>query len=371
MRIAVIGPAYPYKGGAAQHTAALAHRLVAAGHQVRIESWSRQFPARLYPGELTIDEPEVPVFDNTRRELSWRRPDGWLRVGRRLRRTADAVVLSVTTPVQVPAYLGILRGLGHGPRTVAVCHNVLPHERRFFDAGLMRALLRRVDGVVTHAPGQARLARALTRTRVAAADLPPHLPGRSAATPAVREQPHRVLLFFGFVRPYKGLDVLLRALAQGPRDVSLLVAGEFWGGVEDTERLVAELGLAGRVTLRPSYVPAAQLPSLFAGIDALVLPYRTATASQNVWIAHEHGVPVVATRVGTLAHQVRDGVDGLLCAPDDADDLTRALERFYAAGQPGRLTANVRPADPEPYWKSYVDTLVEMASPPAPPPAPR
>ena len=157
------------------------------------------------------------------------------------------------------------------------------------------------------------------------------------------------------VRPYKGLDVLLRALAQVP-DVRLTVAGEFWGGAAETRALISSLGLDARVELRPGYVPAAQVPDLFARVDALVLPYRTATASQNVFMAYEHGVPVIATRAGALADHVHDGVDGLLCDPGDVESLTDALRRFYE--DPERLRAGVHPIDPDPQWKSYLEELL-------------
>lgn len=370
VKLALVGPTYPYKGGGARHTTELAHRLTSAGHDVVLESWKAQYPGFLYPGRQTIAEPEGEPFRATRRELAWYRPDGWLRAGRRLGRDRDAVVFAVLTPVQVPAYLGIARGIGRRARIVALCHNVLPHERSRMDVPLMRALLRRVDGVLVHSDQQAELAATLTDRPVRVAPLPPHLPEapreRAAAGEAERHRadaPRGRLLFFGIVRPYKGLDVLLRALAVGPRGISLTVAGEFWGGTDETERLIAELGLEDRVELRPGYVPAADVPSLFAAADALVLPYRSATASQNVWMAHEHGLPVIATRAGALADEVRDGIDGLLCAPDDVDDLADALKRFYAPGEPARLRAGVRPVTPEPYWKRYVETLVTVASP--------
>lgn len=365
MRIAIIGPAFPYKGGGAHHTTELAHRLAAAGHEVAIESWRAQYPAFLYPGQQTISEPEGEPFPGTRHELDWRRPDGWWRTGRSLR-AYDLVVLAVLSPVQVPSYLGILAGLRGGTPVVALCHNVLPHERKPYDRPLMKALLRRVNGVLVHSEQQAELARGLTTHPVRVAEMPAHLPTPSggATERAGHEESagrgegvRNRLLFFGIVRPYKGLDVLLRALAAGPEDVSLTVAGEFWGGLDETERQIAELGLAGRVELRPGYVPAADVPGLFEATDVLVLPYRAATASQNVWMAYEHGVPVIATRVGGFADQIRDGVDGLVCEPDDAGSLADALKRFYAPGEPERLRAGVRPVDHEPLWAAYLDTL--------------
>lgn len=363
MRIVLVGPTHPYKGGGAQHTTELAHRLAAAGHDVVIESWRAQYPSFLYPGQQTIDAPEGEPFGAVRRELDWRRPDGWLRAGRRLR-AADLVVLTVLSPVQVPAYLGILSGLGAirrptpATRVVALCHNVLPHERRPYDRPLMKALLRRVHTVLTHSEQQSALAAGLTSAPRRVAVMPPHLPARRTDPAPGEARVRNRLLFFGLVRPYKGLDLLLRALAAGPPQVSLTVAGEFWGGLDETKALIAELGLTDRVELRPGYVPAEQVPALFENADALVLPYRSATASQNVWLGHEHGVPVIATRVGALADHVTDGVDGLLVEPGSVEALTDALSRFYAPGEPERLRKGVKAVDPDPYWAKYVATLL-------------
>ncbi len=184
MRIVLVGPAHPYKGGGARHTTDMAHRLAAAGHDVVIESWRAQYPARLYPGQQTIEVPEGEPYPQTRHRLAWYRPDSWLAAGRRLA-SADLVVFVLLTPLQVPAYLAILTSLrlasrpspAHRPRTVVVCHNVLPHERRAGDVTLTRVLLAHVDTVLTHSPAQAKLAHALApAVSVVTARLPQHLP---------------------------------------------------------------------------------------------------------------------------------------------------------------------------------------------------
>ena len=171
---------------------------------------------------------------------------------------------------------------------------------------------------------------------------------------------HRRLLFFGLVRPYKGLDVALRALAAGPPDVRMRVAGEFWGGTESAE-LIRELGLGDRVELRPGYAKADEVPGLFSDVDALVLPYRTATGSQGVWTAFQFGVPVLVTRAGRSAADVTDGVDGLIAEPDDVESLSEAVRDFYQPGRPERMRAAVRPVDPTPYWDRYIAALLEPA----------
>jgi glycosyltransferase involved in cell wall biosynthesis len=359
VRIAIVGPTHPYKGGIAQYTTELAHRLSGTGHDVRIESWRHQYPKLLYPGQLTIAEPEMTPFPRVSRALSWRRPDSWYRVGRRLR-GADLVILVVGTPIQAPAYRGILAGLGRArrPRVVAQCHNVLPHERRGVDVHLMRGLLSRVDGILTHAESQETIAKQLTSRTIVTHPMAPILVARRAISdPDGDESIHQRLLFFGIVRPYKGLDVLLEALARCPIQIRLRVAGEFWGGADQTRRLVADLGLEDAVELRPGYVDAVDVPALFTDVDGLVLPYRAGTASFTAYLAFEHGRPVIATRAGTAATDVREGVDGLLCEPDDADSLADAITRFYADGMPAKLRAGVSPVDPGPRWDAYLSAL--------------
>ncbi len=375
MRIALVGPAHPYKGGGARHTTELAHRLAAAGHDVVIESWRAMYPSALYPGVQTVQVTEGDPYPRTRRLLSWRRPDSWLRAGLRLRGTCDVAVFVYLAPVQVPAYLAIMWGLrrrtaagASRPRAVVICHNVLPHERRPGDVALTRALLRRGDAALTHTERLARAARHLAPgTPVGVAAMPPHLPAspesRDPAAPEVTEArvpAMRRLLFFGIVRPYKGLDILLRAMALAPDSIALTVAGEFWGGTSATGALVSELGLTGRVDLRPGYVPADEIGALLSQADALVLPYRSATSSQNPWLAFAHGVPVIATRSGTFAEQVTDGVDGLLCDPGDAADLARALARLCEPGAAERLRARVRPVDGRSIWDRYLTQLLEL-----------
>jgi glycosyltransferase involved in cell wall biosynthesis len=417
VRIALIGPAHPYKGGGARHTTELARWLSAAGHDVVLESWSQQYPAGLYPGgRQTVDVPEGEPFPDTLRRLSWRNPAGWFAAGRRLR-DRDLVVFALLIPPQAIPYLTILAGLRglprprrrpgpaepgglgspgspdwpgaeaspgppDGPRTVIICHNVAPHESRPADKLLTRRLLRRAGAVLTHSVAEAARARDLAPdAQVTAVRMPPHLPAAAPAprpgdhaspdhdqaepAPILQSAPCR-LLFFGIVRPYKGLDVLLRAMARVCPDVTLTVAGEFWGRAEqETRALIGRLGLTGRVTLRPGYVAADEIPALFAAADALVLPYRSATSSQNAWLAFAHGIPVVVTRAGTLADAVRDGVDGVICEPDDEDDLVRALERISAPGEVARLRSAVRAADPEDYWTPYLEALLSLAPPPA------
>jgi glycosyltransferase involved in cell wall biosynthesis len=365
LRLAVVGPSHPHKGGVAAHTTTLAHHLAGAGHDVTLVSWSHLYPSRLYPGEQAVPggTPDVPPFPRTVRALSWARPDTWVRAGRRLRGFDAIIVVHVIPPV-IPAHLALLRAAGSGPRSIVLAHNVLPHESRPGDRRLMEALMRRVDAVLVHSAEQAVLARELGAARVSVAALPPHLPGGSPTERAPYDGPPR-LLALGMVREYKGVDLLLRARQQVP-GVTLTVAGELWGASGTAVRELADdPRVRGRVRVQAGYVPADRLAELLASHDVLALTYRSATASQNALLGQAHGLPVLASDVGTFGTQVRDGVDGLLVPPGDEQALVAALRRLNDPVQLRRLQENVHTPDLSSPWAHYVGALEALASPSA------
>jgi len=383
LKVAVIGPTHPYKGGVAAHTTTLAHELAAAGHDVTLVSWSHLYPAKLYPGEQAVPggAPDVAPFPRTVRALSWARPDTWVRTGRRLR-GFDVLVVVHVIPAVVPAHLTLLRAAGAGrrvsgraaaaataaaadghapPRAVVIAHNVLPHEPHTGERALMQQLFERVDSVLVHNDEQARLAHDLHAPRVSVADLPPHLPGGPPVERPAHDGPPR-LLALGLVREYKGVDLLLEALADVPGP-TLTVAGEMWGASgERVKQLARDARLRGRVEVHGGYVPADRLAPLLARHDVLALTYRSATASQNALLGQQHGLPVLASDVGTFASQVRDGVDGLLVPPGDHDALVAALRRLAEPGYAERLRSAVRPPDLSGPWARYVGAIEALGS---------
>ncbi|WP_323099363.1 glycosyltransferase family 4 protein [Intrasporangium sp. YIM S08009] len=368
LRIAVVGPTHPHKGGVAAHTTMLAHHLTDAGHDVTLVSWSHLYPSRLRRAEGTVPAgvPEVPPYPRTVRALSWARPDTWVRVGRRLR-DMDAVLVVHVMPPVVPAHLALLRAAGAvpglpGPRpqSVVVCHNVLPHESHPGDAALMSLLFSRVDSTLVHSTEQARVAHELGARRVSVADLPPHLPGGDPISRDARPGPTR-LLALGLIREYKGIDVLLRAMRSVP-DVTLTIAGEIWGANRGViGRLASDPALAGRVEIRDGYVPADALASLLADHDVLALPYRSATASQNVVLGHAHGLPVLASDIAPFSQQVDDGVNGLLVPPEDERALAGALRRLGDPEVRRRLADGVKTPDLSAPWAHYLGTVEALS----------
>lgn len=361
MRVAVVGPTHPIKGGVAAHTTELATRLAAQGHETDLVSWSSQYPARLYPGERTVPDgvPDLAPYARTTRPLSWARPDTWVRVGRRLR-AYDLVVLVHVIPAVVPAHLALVRALRGpgGPKVVLVAHNVLPHEAHPGAATLVRTMLRQVDATLVHSDDQAREARQLGAVDVRVAALPAHLPGGPPVARAPHEGPPR-LLALGMVREYKGVDLLLEALAQVPGP-TVTIAGELWGAAGARVReLAATPALRDRVEVRGGYVPSTAIAGLLASHDVLALTYRSATASQNALLGFTHGLPVLATAVGTFAAEVTDGVDGLVVPPGDAAALVGALRRLTSDGTLAALTAAVHAPDSDAAWQDYL-AMIEL-----------
>ena len=371
MRIALIGPVEPYRGGISQFNTRLADTL-GAEDEVLVISWRRQFPGWLYPGgEQYAADPRTRETAQRQFILDYRSPMSVARAVRRVRRwRADLVILSWTTTFSAPHYLlflELLRRAAGGVRVLAICHNVRPHEQRVGDGWLTRAVLSRCDAAVVHASAQlAELARVAPRLPAAVLQMPeigPRPPAGDrdairAETRRALDLGNRVLLFFGYVRPYKGLMDLIDGLAKVDRSlgVQLVVAGDFWEPIGPYRRRIRELELLDRVTILDRYLEDEEASRLLLASDVVVLPYRDATQSAIVPLARAHGRPVISTRVGGLAELVRDGVDGLLVEPSRPDDLAAAIESFYRDGLGAALAAGAAEHRDD-GWRRYADNL--------------
>lgn len=319
-----VGPLPPAPGGIAQHGANLIGGLRENGARVAAVSWASQYPRMLYPGSPR--SPDAEVFPGSQARLRWWDPTGWRRVGR-LARVADAIVVPWVTPVQAGPVGTLLRAAAPAVRVV-VAHNPLPHEPGPLDLPLTRWALAPAQIALVHAqsivPDLERLAPGID---VVAVPHPPNLLLRPQPLP---EQQQLRLLFMGYVRPYKGLDLAIDSvglLKHRGRDLSLTVAGEFWEPVDRWREYVRVRDLEGCVELRDGYVPDSHLEQLLADHHMVIAPYRSATQSGIVPLALSAGRPVVVTDVGGLREAVRDGVDGVIVPPDDVDALAAGIER--------------------------------------------
>ncbi len=349
-RYALVGPLPPYRGGIAHFSLRTWRTLVDRDHEVTPVTFTRQYPGPLFPGTTQYETEPSPTPSPVHRWIDSIGPWSWLATGRRLRRIApDAIVFNYWMPFFAPSYGTVLR-TARRP-AIGLIHNAIPHERRPGDRPLGAWFLRRCAGCVVLS---AEVERDLRTLGVEAPIRRIHHPiydhfgepmPRDEARRRLGLDPDRpLLLFFGYVRAYKGLDLLIDALdrlrARHPA-LQLVVAGEFYEDERAYREQIARLGLESRVHLRAGYVPDGDVPLLFSACDAVVQPYRTATQSGVAQVAYHFGRPMVLTDVGGLSEIVPHDEAGLVVAPGDVGALASALERLYEPGTLERLERGV------------------------------
>jgi glycosyltransferase involved in cell wall biosynthesis len=385
MRIVVLGPTWPYRGGIAQYTTALARHL-ASEHELALFSYSRQYPRWLFPGRTDRDPSPPPPGLTAAYVLDPLLPWTWWRTARQIAAFEPDVVLAEWwVPYFAPSLItGLALARRWWPmRVVLECHNVLPHDHR---GALTRWITRRVlamaDAYIVHGTADRHSLEALRPGSAVAAHvvpLPalafPPAPSRQAARARLGLAPDaRVVLFFGFVRPYKGLAQLLEALpalvAEVPR-AQLVVAGEFWEPARQFEQRAAELGVGDALRLDDRYLPDDAVADYFAAADVVALPYVEASQSAVLPLAMHYGIPVVASAVGGLPDVVREGANGLLVPPGDPPALARALSRFFnTPGLAERLAVGAAAAGAHAGWPDVVRTVEAAAAAAAARPVP-
>jgi len=366
VRIAVIGPAYPFRGGIAHYTTLLASHL-SAQHETRLYSFDRQYPAILFPGRSQID-PSTPIVEiETRRWLTPWRPVSWRRVSADWSTwRPERVIIQWWVPFMAPMTAWLLAQARQlGIHSTLICHNVLPHEEKAVDAALIRLALSRADQLIVHGqPDRERALKLLPNAQVKVATLPSYAGLRvgnwtydRARTELKLTRP--TLLFFGFVRPYKGLLDLLDALPAvlAEIDVDLLVVGEIWGDAVPYHERVKELGLTERVRFIDRYVSNEEAALYFAAADLAVLPYRDATGSAVLQLAFGLGVPVVATRTGGMSEAVEDGVTGFLVDPRDVAGLSAAIVRYLRDDYAPSFRCAIAQAQTRFDWQKLIDMI--------------
>ncbi|MEW6268065.1 MAG: glycosyltransferase [Thermodesulfobacteriota bacterium] len=377
MRLAVVGPFHPLRGGIALHTAEMASAARRRGHDVRVLSYSRLYPDLLFPGRSQLDPDSTPVVgaDVPRAALlassapwTWPRAAAWLAAA-----SPDVVVLQRWHPFFAPALATVAaRARSVGARIVWMVHNARPHEGR---AGPWRPLLtlgmRRGDVCLTHAASELEALRTLgvkAELSVVPHPAPSIVPKRvdGAAARRALQIPDEaiVFLFFGYVRRYKGVDVLLEALARLAEDGPpwrALIAGEWYVDRAAADRAVARPPLRGRVSILDGYLSTEDAARCFAASTVVVLPYRSGTQSGVVPLAYAHGRGVVTTRVGGLAEAVRHGETGLLVPREDPAALALALEEIRRGRRfdPHAIGAAYARCG----WDGFVEVLEEIAAP--------
>jgi D-inositol-3-phosphate glycosyltransferase len=375
MKVVIIGPAYPLRGGLATYNERLARAFQAAGDKVRIVTFSLQYPGFLFPGQTQFSTEDGPLDLDIEVSLNSVNPLSWLAVGRRLRREQpDLVVFRFWLPFMGPA-LGtvarLARGNGH-TRVVAITDNVIPHEKRPGDGPLTRYFLSACDGFVTMSRSVLADLQKLGFGQKPALYRPHPLydnfgPAKlKAAALAVLGLPTQVryVLFFGFIRAYKGLDILLEALADARVAVlplKLLIAGEFYEDAAPYEAIIQRYRLEDRLVRATDFIPNERVADYFCAADMVIQPYKNATQSGVSQVAYHFGRPMLVTDVGGLAELIPAGVVGYV-VPPTATAIADALVDFYANDREETLAAGVRQEAKKFSWEVMLAALKEVAS---------
>ena len=369
MKIILLGPAHPYRGGLASIMETMAREWQSRGHEVRIYTFTVQYPSLLFPGKTQYVTTPAPEDLHIERVMNTVNPLNWLSLGLRLRRECpDMVVMKYWTPFMAPCFGTIARIARSNGVTKFVCQidNVEPHEHHIIDRPCNHYYLGAVDGFVYMSEQVHSELKAYT---AAPALFSPHpmfenfgkAVGRDEACRRIGIDPaQRYTLFFGLIRDYKGLDLLLKAWAKWmPDGRKLLIAGEFYASREKYISLIEELGLQDRVVLHDRFIADEDVKYYFSAADALVLPYRTATQSGVTQIAYNFSLPMIVTRVGGLPEIVPDARVGLVCEAD-AESIKEALERLYEGDTLQRLKANFAEERKRFSWAAMCDRLEEV-----------
>ena len=374
LRIALIGPTYPFRGGIPHYTTLL-YRELRKHHEVSFLAFKRQYPKwllRLFARQGDRDESSQPILEpGAVSSLDSMNPASWIRTFLRIAKfRPDIVILPWWIYFWAPQFATIAWLVRRCTRSkvLYLCHNVAAHE----DSGLSRVITR-----LALSSGQAFIVHSREDER----NLGEMFPGRPIrcsfhptysvfrSTGMNREEARKrlglegnMILFFGIVRPYKGLKDLLEAAGKvlAQIDATVLVVGEFWERREGYDALIGRLGIGGSTRVVGCYVPNEDVEVYFSAADLVALPYRSATGSGVIQIAYGFEKPVVATRVGCLPEIVEDGRTGYLVPPGDPDALAQAIVRFFTEGESERMSQAIAERRERFSWEHMVKAIESL-----------
>lgn len=370
MKIVILGTAYPYRGGLAAFNERLAREFAVEGHEVEIVTFSLQYPDFLFPGKTQYSTDPAPADLRIRRGMNSVNPFSWFRIGRMISRMQpDLLVIKFWIPLMAPCLGTIARMVRRNGKTkvVSILDNVLPHEKRPLDRLLVRYFVGSVDRFVAMSDSVLNDLRLFTRTKPAALCPHPlydHFGERIASDQAKAKlgiaADKTVLLFFGFIRDYKGLDWLLKAYADPRIDkdkVRLVVAGEFYNNSQTYFDLEQQLHLKGLIDWHTDFIPDSEVARYFSAADLVVQPYKSATQSGVTQIAYHFEKPMLVTRVGGLAEIVPDGKAGYVTEPN-AEAVADALADFCNGTAPQRFEQGIKEEKQKYAWSRMTAAVI-------------
>jgi glycosyltransferase involved in cell wall biosynthesis len=373
-KIVIVGPAHPLRGGGmSTFNERLARAYAERGDDVEIFSFSLQYPSFLFPGKSQFTDEPAPEGIRIRSTINSVNPFSWYNTGNIIRRMKpELVIIRYWIPFMGPALGTIARRIrkNRHSKVIAITDNVVPHESRPGDASFTRYFLKPVQGFATMSQSVlddlARFNTAKPRIRCRHPlydNYGDPIPRNKALELLGLDTGHRYLLSFGLVRKYKGLDLLIRALASKKLEhlpLKLLVAGEFYDDFEFYRKLVSDLGVYDKVIMDNAFIPNAEVVRYFCASDLVVQPYRDATQSGVTQVAYHFNKPMVVSNVGALPEMVPDGKVGYVVSPDP-EDIAEAIRKYFDDDMEQAFTENVKKEKKKYSWDAFLHAIDELA----------
>ncbi len=370
MKICVIGPTYPYKGGISHYNTLLCENLTKR-HDVKSVSFKRLFPPFLYPGKGQKDSnSKINIKIDSEYLIDSVNPLTWIHSFLSIKKLqSDLLIFQWWTPFFTPVYFTIsfLTRYFTNTKILLICHNVLPHEKKKIDKILTKMVYKNVDFFIVHSEEDLRHLRTLIPNAKAKRTYHPtyeyfktgnkinlHLHTKEELNPK-----NKTILFFGFVREYKGLNYLIEAMPKvlEKLKVDLLIVGEFWEDKMKYINLIKQFGVENYVYIIDRYVPNEEVNLYFSVADVVVLPYISATQSGIIQIAYGFDIPVITTNVGGLPDVVKDGETGFIVPPEDANALSKAIVSYFEGNKESVFQVNIKKQRGIFSWDKMVETI--------------
>lgn len=343
--IVIIGPAHPLRGGLATFNQRLAKEFIDQGHNCSLYSFSLQYPSFLFPGKSQFTKDKAPTGLRIFPIINSINPFNWIKVGNRLRKEKpDIIVVRYWLPFMGPALGTILRCAKKNKhsRVVCIADNIIPHEKRIGDQSFTRYFIKSPDAFITMSEKVLKDLRKFEQSKPAELTEHPLYDNFGSIISKKEARQHlglteqdRIILFFGFIRKYKGLDILLEAMNQPgirEKNIKLLVAGEFYEDEKPYQRQIETLGIQDLIILRTDFIPDSEVKYYLSAADLLVQPYRNATQSGVTPLAYHFETPMLVTRTGGLPDLVPEGKVGLVVEPNPVA-VAEGILRFYQTGE--------------------------------------
>ncbi|HKK67362.1 MAG TPA: glycosyltransferase [Bacteroidales bacterium] len=368
-RIIIMGTAHPYRGGLAAFNERLAAEFQNGNDNVRIETFTLQYPNILFPGRTQYADWPPPGNLNIKRTINSVWPPNWLRVANRIKKEKpDIVIFKYWLPLMAPCFGSIARIIKKNRHTqiITILDNIVPHEGRPGDKLLTRYFVKPIDGFIGMS------ASVLDDLNIFDSDKPrlfsPHPVFDNFGQPISREEAlekldldpgYRYILFFGLVREYKGLDIMIEAFAGARKEnknLKLIVAGEFYTSPEPYKKQIKNLELEDDIILHPSFIPDNEVAKWFCASDIVAQPYKTATQSGVTQIGYHFDKPMLVSNVGGLSEIIPHGRGGYVVRPVAAE-VTEALYDFFTNNRHDEFTAGIRSEKRKYSWKTMVKNV--------------